>query len=68
MINIENPIEEIKAIAAQSGVCCANCRHSDYARDDYRNRYVCNLIENDEIVWLASDFCSDFEPKPTDEK
>jgi len=63
MIN-ENPITEIKAIAVIRGVCCASCKNSEKRKSD-DGFVICNMHN---IYQETTDFCSNFQPKPTNEK
>lgn len=67
MINIENPIKEVKAIAAEYGVCCTNCQHCAQDEDFY-GMINCILHIGMSIEVDETHFCADFEPKPEPEK
>lgn len=57
-------IEDLKKSAAESGVCCANCKH---CFEDQSNFDCYNCVENDISMNYrnyVSFFCAEFEPNP----
>ncbi len=62
MINTENPIEELKSIAAEHGVCCANCAKSAACY----SFLFCDKNEGQDVLVGNAHFCASFEPKPTE--